>query len=341
MNESALLIHPVRIGPLALAGNLALAPMHGRTGLAFRLVARRFGAALTHTEMATPAELLRWERHRGGNRRKGGDLLASVPQDRPLGVQILPHRGAPLAEAVAMVAARQAADLVDLNFACPSKRVAGEGCGAAYLRQPEPAARLVEAAVRAGPLPVTVKLRCGYTASAEDRRLALELARGAVAAGAAGVTLHARTAVQRYDEPADWGRIAEWVEALAPVPVFGCGDLTTPEAVLAMLRETGAAGASIARGATGSPWIFRQVRELAEAGSYRPVAIEERGRVVLEHFAALRGQIGDADALRYICHIGSMYARDIPGARAAIRAARTAEDLEGAVRQWFGSKSAP
>jgi tRNA-dihydrouridine synthase len=235
MTQTGGLIHPVQVGRVRLANNLTLAPMHRRTGLAFRLMARRFGAALTHTEMATPEELLRWERHRGGNRRKGGNLLASSPEDRPLGVQVLPHRGAPLAEAIALVAARAAGDLVDLNFACPSKRIAGEGCGAVYLRDPDEAVRSVETAVRAGPLPVTLKVRYGYTDSAEDRQLALDLARGAAAAGAAAVTLHGRSAVQRYDRRADWRIVAEWAEAL-PVPVFGCGDLMTPEAVVEMLR---------------------------------------------------------------------------------------------------------
>jgi nifR3 family TIM-barrel protein len=327
-------VHPMSIGPVALAGNLTLAPMHRRTGLAFRLVARQFGASLTHTEMATPEELLRWERHRGGNRRKGGSLLASVPEDRPLGVQILPHRGSPLEKAVAMVAERQAGDLVDLNFACPSKHVAGEGCGAAYLRDPAPAIRFVETAVQAGRLPVTIKMRYGYTDSEEDRGLAMELARGAIAAGAVAVTLHARTAEDRYDRRADWRIIAEWVEAL-PVPVLGCGDLTTPEAVVEMLRQTRCAGVSIARGAAGTPWIFRQARELAETGSYRPVTPEERGRVLLDHYAALLRQYGDDDALRYMRHVGSMYARDVPGAQKAIRKARGMEDFRRIAQEWF------
>jgi len=328
------LVHPMEIGPVSLAGNLTLAPMHRRTGLAFRLIARQFGAALTHTEMATPEELLRWERHRGGNRRKGGNLLASVPEDRPLGVQILPHHGSPLAEAVAMVAALKAGDLIDLNFACPSKRVAGEGCGAVYLRDPEPAIRFVETAVRAGPLPVTVKVRYGYTDSEEDRGLALELARGAIAAGAAAVTLHARTAQDRYDRRADWRIIAEWVEAL-PAPVLGCGDLVTPEAIVEMLRQTGCAGVSIARGAAGTPWIFRQAHELAETGSYRPVTLEDRGRVFLDHYAALLRQYGEDDALRYMQHVGSMYARDVPGAHAAIRKARGLDDFRRIAEKWF------
>ncbi|MBE3098972.1 MAG: tRNA-dihydrouridine synthase [Planctomycetes bacterium] len=334
MAQAENLVHPVQIGRVALAGNLALAPMHRRTGLAFRLMARRFGAALTHTEMATPEELLCWERHRGGNRRKGGNLLASSPEDRPLGVQILPHRGAPLVEAVAMVAERGAGDLVDLNFACPSKRVAGEGCGAVYLRDPEPAVRFVETAARAGPLPVTIKVRYGYTDSEEDRHLALELARGAVAAGAAAVTLHARTAADRYDRRAHWPVIAEWADAL-PVPVFGCGDLVTPEAVVEMLRQTRCAGASIARGAAGAPWIFRQARELAETGSWRPLTMAERGGVFLDHYAALLQQYGEDDALRYMQHVGSMYARDMPGAQAAIHKARSADALRQIAAEWF------
>jgi nifR3 family TIM-barrel protein len=328
------LVHPVEIGPVKLAGNLTLAPMHRRTSLAFRLIARQFGASLVHSEMATPEELLRWERHRGGNRRKGGNLLASVPEDRPLGVQILPHQGSPLEEAVAMVASLKAGDLVDLNFACPSKRIAGEGCGAVYLRDPEPAIRFVEAAVRAGPLPVTIKLRYGYTDSEEDRELAMELARGAIAAGAVAVTLHARTAMDRYDRRADWRIIAEWAAAL-PVPVLGCGDLMTPEAVVEMLRQTLCAGVSIARGATGTPWIFRQARELAETGSYQPITLEERGRVFVAHYAALLRQYGEDDALRYMQHVGSMYARDIPGAHAAIRKARGMEDFQEIAEKWF------
>jgi tRNA-dihydrouridine synthase len=194
--------------------------------------------------------------------------------------------------------------------------------------------RFVETAARAGPLPVTIKVRYGYTDSEEDRHLALELARGAVAAGAAAVTLHARTAADRYDRRANWPVIAEWAEAL-PVPVFGCGDLMTPEAVVEMLRQTGCAGASIARGAAGAPWIFRQARELAETGSWRPLTMAERGGVFLDHYAALLQQYGEDDALRYMQHVGSMYARDMPGAQAAIRKARSADALRQIAAEWF------
>ena len=332
------LVRPVQLGPLALANNLALAPMHRRTHLPFRLLARRAGAALTHTEMATPRELLGRE-----GPLKSENLLASDPEDRPLGVQIAPREPDLLAEAVAMIAARGTADLVDLTFACPSRRIAGRSRrGAAFLRDPEAAVRLVETAVRSGPLPVTVKLRLGYTDTPQDQALALDLARGAAAAGAAAVTLHARSAAQQYHGQADWDAIGRWAAAL-PVPVFGSGDLKTPEAVLEMLRRTGCAGASIARGAFGTPWIFRQVIDLASRGSYEPVTPEERGRWFLAHYEGLVRQYGGKQGLRHIRQVGRMYAREIPGApeaRVAIQNAASDEDLRRVAEKWFGVASA-
>jgi len=334
MTESRNLVHPITLGPVALSNNLVLAPMHKRTHLPFRLLCRRQGAALTHTEMATPRELLGHE-----SVSKARNLLASDPADRPLGVQILPREPDLLVETVAMLARRGTADLVDLNFACPSRRVAGRSRrGAAFLRDPDAAVRLVEAAVGTSPLPVTVKLRHGYTNSAQDRRLALDLARGAARAGAVAVTVHARSAAQTYTDRADWATVAEWAEALA-VPVFGSGDLRTPEATLDMLRETNCAGASVARGAFGTPWIFRQIRELAETGSYRPVTPEERGRAFLEHYEGLVGQYGERVGLRYIRQIGRVYAREIPRAaeaRATIQAARSDRDIRRVAERWFG-----
>jgi len=328
------LVHPIRLGPLALANNLALAPMHKRTHLAFRLLCRREGAALTHTEMATPRELLGHE-----SARKAENLLAADPVDRPLGIQILPREPGLLVEAVAMLAARGTGDLVDLNFACPSRRVAGRsGRGAAFLKDPEKAVRLVEAAVGASALPVTVKLRHGYTNSPEDRERALDLARGAAQAGAVAITVHARSAGQKYHDRANWETIAAWAETL-PVPVFGSGDLRSPEAVLDMLRQTGCAGASIARGAFGTPWIFRQVAELAAAGSYREVTPEERGHVFLEHYERLVAQYGPTLGLKHIRQVGRVYAREIPGAaeaRVAIQDATSDADLRTVARRWFG-----
>jgi tRNA-dihydrouridine synthase B len=332
MTEGEQLIRPMPLGSLTLANNLSLAPMHKRTHLGFRLLARRQGATLTHTEMATPEDLLG-----ECGPRKGLNILATCPEDRPLGVQIVPRDPGPLAEAVAMVAERGGADIFDLNFACPSSRVAGGGRGAAFLRDPEAGVRLVETAVRASTVPVKVKLRHGYTDLPKDREWALELARGSVAAGAVAVTLHARSAEQQYHGRADWDVIRQWTELL-PVPVIGSGDLRSPEAVLEMLRHTRCAGASIARGAVGAPWIFREVLELAATGSYRPVTMNERRTAILQHYEGLVTQYGPTIGLRMITQVGLMYTRNIGSAaeaRLALQASRTDEEFRGVVDRFF------
>jgi len=333
MPETPNLIHPVSIGPLRLAGNLALAPMHKRTHLAMRLLSRRAGAALAHTEMAAPEDLLG-----AAGPRKGSNILCSCDEDRPLGVQLLPRDPGPLAEAVAMLAERKACDLVDLNFACPTKRVTRGGRGAAFLTDPDAAVRLVETVRRSGPMPVTIKMRMGFSDdSADERARALRLAREAAAAGADAVTLHARTAVQQYHGQADWPTIRRWAEVL-PVPVFGSGDLRSPEAIVRMLAETGAAGASLARGATGAPWIFRQTIDLAATGSYRPVTSQERARAFWEHYEGLVLQYGERIGLRLMRQVSLMYTRGIrgaPEARVAIQRAASADDLRAIVRKYF------
>lgn len=326
MSPDDRLVRPLALGPLRLPTNLVLAPMHGHTHRALRLLARREGAALAHTEMLTPEEVLH------GARKAAGAIEPSAA-DRPLAVQFLPCDPGALAEAVAEVAARGAADAVDLNFACPSGRARRSGRGGAMLRRPDDAARLVEAAARAGPLPVTIKMRLGFTDTAEDRSSALGLARQAAEAGAAAVTLHARSVVQGYRGRADWAAVAEWAADLK-VPVLGSGDLRSPEAVLAMLRQTGCAGAAIARGALGTPWIFRQVLDLAACGRYGPVGMRERRRALLDHFDGLRQEVGEAAALRLMRRMGGYYVRSLPHAaeaRAAFQAARTVEAFRAAV----------
>ncbi|MBM4017365.1 MAG: hypothetical protein FJ288_03410 [Planctomycetes bacterium] len=349
MAEAQSLVHPVEIGSIRLERNLALAPMHEHTHLALRLLCRRQGAALAYTEMVTPEELLapRGDEARGNTAaartealsRKAANILATSPEDRPLGVQLLPRDAASAADAVAMLAAGGRADLVDLNFACPSRRAVASGRGGAMLAAPGAALRIAEAAVRASPLPVTLKMRLGFAASEAGRAAALGLARGAAAIGVAAVTLHARTVGQGYGGRADWPAVARWAEALAPLPVFGSGDLRSPDAVIDMLRQTGCAGASIARGALGAPWIFRQAVALAETGTYEPVARRERRETILAHFDGLARQYGQSAAARSMRLLGRYYARGMPNAAAAradFQAARTAAAFRATVEKWFG-----
>jgi tRNA-dihydrouridine synthase B len=331
------LVRPVGLGPIHLPANLVLAPMHRHTHRIFRLLCRRSGAALAHTEMLTPEEVL------DATGRKTVNVLASSPEDRPLGVQLLPREPDLLAEAIARLAAIGTVDLVDLNFACPSRRVVATDRGGAMLRRPDPAVRLVETAVQASPLPVTAKFRLGWSDCDEDRDLALDIACRAAEAGAVAVTLHARSVMQGYRGRADWRAIGRWAARLA-VPVLGSGDLRSPDAVLAMLRESGCAGASLARGALGAPWIFRQTMDLAAGGAYDPVTTDERRETLLAHFAGLAEQYGEAAALSLMRQEGQYYARGMKGARAlrvAIQAGRDAADFYDAVARHLADEPPP
>jgi tRNA-dihydrouridine synthase len=188
---------------------------------------------------------------------------------------------------------------------------------------------------------VTLKIRLGFSQTAASREQALDLAREAARIGIAGLTLHARTVGQGYGGRADWAAIAEWTEALAPLPVFGSGDLRWPEDVLAMLRQTLCAGASIARGALGSPWIFRQTIDLAARGSYEPATPPERRETVLAHFAGLAGQYGERAAVKFMRRFATYYAKGFAkaaAARAAFQSVRTAEAFRETVEKWFGEK---
>ncbi len=304
------LVRPVAIGPLRLARNLVLAPLHHLTYAAMRMLCRAQGAALAHTTMVTPEELLYSDD-------RGRRTLASPPGDRPLGVQLLPRHPQELAETVCRLREAGAADLVDLNLACPSRKMLRTERGGAMLRDPDRVRILVEAAVRAAvPLPVTVKCRLGVTDSAADLALGLETARAAVGAGAVGVTVHGRTVQQGYRGSADWAAIGRWAAAL-PVPVLASGDLLRPEAVLAALQETGCEAAYVARGALGAPWIFRQVLELAETGRATPVTMAERRGTVLAHFDGLARQFGECRAAVLMRTMACYYTRGIPGAKEA------------------------
>jgi tRNA-dihydrouridine synthase B len=230
---------------------------------------------------------------------------------------------------------------VDLNFACPSERVVASGRGGGMLHNPKTALRIVAAAVGAGRMPVTLKIRLGFSQTAASRAKPSACSREAAGIGIAGLAIHARAVDQGYGGRADWAAITEWTAALAPLPVFGSGDLRSPEAVLAMLRETGCAGASIARGALGAPWIFRQTIDLAARGSYEPATLHERRETVLAHLAGLAEQYGERAAVKFMRRFATYYAKGFVGAaaaRAAFQTVRTPEEFREAVEKWFGEK---
>jgi tRNA-dihydrouridine synthase B len=243
---------PWRIGPVEIPTRVVLAPMAGVSVQAFRRQGRRYGAGLVCSEMVSCAGL----EHR--NERTLG-YLRIASDEHPLAVQIFGSKPSTMAEAARMVEAA-GADLIDINFGCPVKKVTKTGAGATCLEEPERAAAIVGAVAGAVSVPISVKMRRGLD---NGSRACLELGPRLVDAGAATLTLHPRSAKQMYTGEADHSLTAELVDRV-DVPVIASGDVTSRARAQAVLATTGAAAVMVGRAAQGNPWAIREI--LGEGG---------------------------------------------------------------------------
>jgi nifR3 family TIM-barrel protein len=235
------------IGGVEIPGRLVLAPMAGVSVQAFRRQGRRFGAGLVCSEMVSCAGI----EHR--NERTLGYLRVAA-DEHPLAIQIFGSDPPVMAEAARMVEAA-GADLVDINFGCPVRKVTKTGAGATLLDDPERAARIVDAVAGAVSVPVSVKMRRGLE---DGSRACLEVGPRLVEAGAQTLTLHPRSARQMYTGTADHALTAELVE-LVDVPVIASGDITSRARAQTVLATTGAAAVMVGRAAQGNPWALRAI----------------------------------------------------------------------------------
>jgi tRNA-dihydrouridine synthase B len=226
---------------------VVLAPMAGVSVQAFRRQGRRHGAGLVCSEMVSCAGI----EHR--NERTLGYLRVSS-DEHPLAIQIFGSEPAAMAEAARMVEAA-GADIVDMNFGCPVRKVTKTGAGAHLLEHPDLACRITEAVANAVSVPLSVKMRRGVE---DGSRACLELGPRLVAAGAATLTLHPRSAQQMYTGVADHTLTAELVE-LVDVPVIASGDITSRASAEGVLAATGASAVMVGRGAQGNPWALREI----------------------------------------------------------------------------------
>ena len=236
---------PLRIGSLELRSRVIPAPMCNVSDRAFRGLNRAAGAHLVTTQMVSCEGLVRHDR-------KTWDLLDIGGEEPPVAVQLLGSDPGTLARA-ARILVEQGAALVDLNMGCPARKVTGNACGSALMKEPPLVAEIVRAVRAAIDVPFTVKMRAGW----DGRDIsAIELARVCEAEGADAVCLHARTREQGYRGSADWSLITAMKRALR-VPVIGNGDVTSPAHAVRMFRETGCDAIMIGRGLIGNPWLFR------------------------------------------------------------------------------------
>ena len=235
------------IGPVEIPTRIVLAPMAGVSVQAFRRQGRRFGAGLVCSEMVSCAGI----EHR--NERTLG-YLRVASDEHPLAIQIFGSEPRAMAEAARMVEAA-GADIVDINYGCPVRKVTKTGAGATLLDDPARACAIVEAVAGAVSVPVSVKMRRGLE---NGSRACLEVGPALVAAGAASLTLHPRSARQMYTGSADHRLTAELV-SLVDVPVVASGDITSRARAQAVLATTGAAAVMVGRAAQGNPWALREL----------------------------------------------------------------------------------
>ena len=273
---------------------MVLAPMAGVTDQAFRLLCREMGASLVFTEMVSADGLVRGN---PGTER----LVYFEEEERPIGVQLFGSDAEVMARGAEQVADR-GFDLIDLNFGCPVKKVVKRNAGSSLMRDPERLAKITEAVVRAVDLPVTVKIRSGWSAGEIN---AVQVARMVQEAGAEAVAVHPRTQKMGFSGRANWETIAQVKDAVS-IPVIGSGDVRTPEDARRMLEDTGCDLTMIGRGALGNPWIFRRTNCFLRTGEHVPEPnLRARMEVCVRHLKMKVAEHGEVVGVREMRkHIG-------------------------------------
>jgi len=290
----------LKIGTLQLRNWLVMAPMSGKTNLPFRLIAKEMGAGLVSTEMISATGLSRGQA-------KTYSYVDTHQDERPVAAQLFGSEADVMATS-ARIVAEKGIDVIDINMGCPAKKVVKTGSGAALMRDPQKTAKILTAVRRSIPVPLTVKIRAGWSPQEAN---ALEVARVIEGCGADGICVHPRFASQGFCGQADWTLIRRMKETLK-IPVIGNGDVSAPSLALQMRSETNCDGVMIGRAALSNPWIFKQTLELEQQGSFATPGLHDRQRLIRRHYELLIGYIGEKRATQLMRGLLLLYTKGLP-----------------------------
>jgi len=309
----------MKIGPYELKGRAFLAPMAGVTDRPFRMLCRHFGAALAASEMVTSDARL-W--HTDKSRRR----LDHVGEPEPRVVQIAGAEPQMMAQA-ARLNAEAGAQIIDINMGCPAKKVCNRAAGSALLREPALVAQILEAVVGAVDIPVTLKIRTGWS---PDERNASSIAKIAESAGIQALAVHGRTRACHFQGVAEHDTVAE-IKSLVKIPIVANGDIASARDAADILQRTGVDAVMIGRAAQGQPWIFSEVNSLISDTKeteklFAPVALAEVRAIIRAHLESLYDFYGEATGVRVARKHFGWYCRQQPGAEGLRRAFVAATD---------------
>ncbi len=294
----------LKLKSLELKSNVISSPMAACTDLAYRLISREYGLEFCFLEMVAAESLIR-------DNKTTQELMKTIPEDKPLGAQLVGCRPEAMGEAAARVEA-MGYDLLDLNLGCPVPKVAGKGAGSALLARPDECREIFTAVTKnVKKIPVTVKMRLGVSDPSGDE--AARVAKIAQDCGVSAISVHGRTRVQGYSGTANYHSIRRVKEAVQ-IPVFGNGDVLNGADAQRMLEITGCDGVMIGRGGLGNPWIFKSVESvIAGKGLLPEPSSEDRKKALLRHMELELLYREERTVLVYMRRIAAWYFKGLPG----------------------------
>ncbi|MBU0993451.1 MAG: tRNA dihydrouridine synthase DusB [Proteobacteria bacterium] len=291
----------LEIGSVSLNGQTVMAPLAGITNLPFRLIAKEAGCALVCSEMISANGLVY-------KSPKTLHLLDSLPDEKPLSVQIFGSKPSIMAEAARMIES-SGADILDINFGCSVRKVTKTGAGVALMRTPDLALNILKEVRKAIQIPLTIKIRTGWDSSGDQ---AVQLLKIAEDTGVDAITIHPRTATQGFRGQADWSMISK-IKKLSRIPVIGNGDITTPETALDMIRQTGCDGVMVGRSAIGNPMIFNGINSLVHGENFSEPDLDTRFAIMNRYLEASISYIGEITGCKMMRSRLSWFVKGLPG----------------------------